>query len=153
VKNGIFAKVLLTADRLGKSQDDYRELIAELQKSIRPRDQFEQILLENLAFQFLRVARVYEADAAVAPILFRAVREKLESDGFEARTGDPLREETFGAGKLPAADLLMRYEAGIWRQIDRIMERLDRWRRAHYDCAGRQSGDPRWSSINNPAEI
>jgi hypothetical protein len=142
VRTGIFAKVLLTGDPPGKSHSAYRELIAELQESIRPRDRFEEMLVETLALQFLRLTRVYEADAAVAPILFRNVREKLESDGFEARTGDTLREEPFGAGKLPAADLLMRYEAGIWRHIDRIMDRLDRWRRAHDDCAGRQSGDP-----------
>jgi len=142
VQTGIFAKVLLTADPPGKSHGDYRDLIAELQESIRPRDRFEEMLVETLALQFLRLTRVYEADAAVAPVLFRSVREKLDSDGFEARTGDTLREEPFGVGKLPAADLLMRYEAGIWRQIDRIMERLDRWRRAQDNCAGRQSGDP-----------
>jgi len=143
VKTGIFATVMLTSDALGSGQIAYRELIAELKLSIRPRDRFEQMLVETLALQFLRLTRTYEADAAVAPILFRGVREKLDSDGFEARTGDTLREEPFGVGKLPAADLLMRYEAGIWRQIDRIMERLDRWRRAHDDCAGRQSGDPK----------
>jgi hypothetical protein len=142
VKTGIFANVMLAADPSGKSHSAYRELIAELQESIRPRDHFEELLVETLALQFLRLTRAYEADAAVAPILFRNVREKLESDGFEARTVDALREEPFGAGKLPAADLLMRYEAGIWRHIDRIMDRLDRWRRAPDERAGRQSGDP-----------
>jgi hypothetical protein len=31
--------------------------------------------------------------------------------------------------KLPAADLLMRYKTGIWRQIDRLIERIQHWRR------------------------
>lgn len=141
LQTGIFANVLLTTDPPGKSHGAYRDLIAELQESICPRDCFEEMLVETLALQFLRLTRVYEADAAVAPILFRNVREKMESDGFETGAANTPKEEPFGAGKLPAADLLMRYEAGIWRHIDRIMERLERWRRDQDERAGHRSGD------------
>ena len=44
-------------------------------------------------------------------------------------------------GKLPAADLLMRYESGISRQIDRIFDQLDRWRRARKERDGLESSN------------
>jgi hypothetical protein len=129
VKTGIFAKVVLSADSFRESQKDFWKLLDELREATRPRDRFEEILVENLALQFFRLARVYQADAEAAPLLFRSVREKFESDGFAASAEAVLKEEPFGSGRLPAADLLIRYEAGIWRQIDRIMDRLDGWRR------------------------
>jgi hypothetical protein len=129
VKTGIFARLVLTGEPFRERQADFEELLAELRKSMRPRDSFEAILVENLTLQFLRLTRVYHADAAVAPQLFRSVGETLQSNGFDAIAANILKEGRFGDGKLPAADLLMRYEAGVWRQIDRIMDRLGQWRR------------------------
>ena len=139
VKTGIFAKFVLTAEPFQERYEDFQKLLEELQQSLRPRDSFEEILVENLTLQFFRLARVYQADAATAPLLFRSVREKLESDGFEVRSEAVLKEEPFGSGKLPAADLLIRYEAGIWRQIDRIMDRLDGWKGIRDERVGPQS--------------
>lgn len=135
-KSGIFAKLVLTGEPFRERQDDFQKLLADLRRSIRPRDCFEEILLENLGFQFFRLVRFYPAEAGAAPILFRIVREKMESDIFDSSPKGAPQEEPFGAGKLPAADLLMRYESAIWRQIDRIVQQLDRWRRA---CDGRAS--------------
>jgi hypothetical protein len=129
LKAGIFAKMVLAGEPFRERQADFRKLLAALRESIRPADSFEVILVENLALQLLRVARLYEADATVAPILFRAVREKMEGDVFDSAALGDLKNEPFGASKLPAADLLMRYESGIWRHIDRMLDRLDRWRR------------------------
>jgi hypothetical protein len=127
LKTGIFAKVVLAAKPFNESRSDFEQLLVDLQASIRPRDHFEELLVENLALQFFRLARVYQADAEVAPLLFRTVREKFESDGAEAAIAGLLNEEPSGAAKFPAADLLIRYESGIWRQIDRIMERIQQW--------------------------
>src|SRR5579864_8381628 len=80
VKTGIFAKVVLAAKPFNESRSDFEKLLADVQASIRPRDHFEEILVENLALQFLRLGRVYQTDAEVAPLLFRNVREKFESD-------------------------------------------------------------------------
>jgi hypothetical protein len=141
LKAGIFAKIVLAGEPFRERQADFRKLLAALQESLRPADPFETILVENLALQFLRVARLYEADATVAPILFQVVREKMAGDVFDSAALGDLRNEPFGAGKLPAADLLMRYESGIWRQIDRILEQLDRRRRVRDDRASRERGD------------
>jgi hypothetical protein len=129
MKTGIFAKLVLAAKPFDESRSNFEELLADLQASIRPRDHFERVLVETLALQFLRLTRVYQTDAEVAPLLFRNVREKFESDEGDAAIAGLLNGEPSGAAKFPAADLLMRYEAGIWRQIDRIMERIQQWRR------------------------
>jgi hypothetical protein len=128
----------LTGEPFRERSADFQELLADLRKSMRPRDSFEAILVENLTLQFFRLARFYEADAATAPILFRIVREKMASDIFDSPPPGILREEPFGAGKLPAADLLMRYESAIWRQIDRIVNQLDRWQKVRGGRARRE---------------
>ena len=129
VKTGIFAKVVLAAKPFSESRNDFDQLLADLQKSIRARDHFEEVLVESLALQFLRLARVYQTDAAVAPLLFRNVREKFENEGGNGAIAELLNGETSDATKFPAVDLLIRYEQGIWRQIDRILGRIEQLRR------------------------
>lgn len=147
VKSGLFAKLVLTSEPFREREADFQALLAELRKSIRPRDSFEEILVENLTLQFFRLARFYEADAATAPVLFRVVREKMSSDILDSPLPGAPREEPFCTGKLPAADLMMRYESAIWRQIDRIVSQLDRWKgvrddgtRGERDKSERQRG-------------
>lgn len=129
VQTGIFAKVVLKGEPFRESEGDYRGILADLQESIHARDRFEEILLENLAFQFLRLGRVYRADAAVAPLLFTRVRERLEGEAPDAEISGLLGEKAVSVDRLPAAELLVRYEASIWRQIERILDRLEQWRR------------------------
>lgn len=141
VKSGIFAKIVLAGEPFRECQSDFQELLADLRKSLRPRDSFEAILVENLTLQFFRLARFYQADAVVAPTLFRIVREKIEGDELDPAALGAIRSEPFSVGKLPAAELLMRYESAIWRQIDRIIGQLDRWRRVRDGRASSESGD------------
>jgi len=136
VKTGIFAKVVLAAKPFSESRNDFDQLLVGLQESIRARDHFEEVLVESLALQFFRLARVYQADAEVAPLLFRSVREKFENEGGDAAISGLLNAETSGAAKFPAADLLLRYEQAIWRQVDRILERIEQWRRLNAERPG-----------------
>lgn len=129
VQTGIFAKVVLTGEPFRESQEDFKGLLAGLRESIRPGDRFEEMMVENLAFQFLRLARVYRADAAVAPLLFTRVRERLEGEASDAEISGLLGDKSVSVDKLPAAELLVRYEASVWRQIERILDRLQQWRR------------------------
>lgn len=142
MKTGIFAKLVLAAKPFSESRDDFDKLLADLQESIRARDHFEEVLVESLALQFFRLARVYQTDAEVSPLLFRNVREKFESDEGDVAIAGLLNGETSSAAKFPAADLLMRYESGIWRQIDRIMERIQQWRRLGGERSRQQSRAP-----------
>lgn len=141
VKTGIFAKVLATAKPFSEQRNFFDKLLRDLQDSIRPGDNFEEILVENLAVQFWRLGRVYQADAEVAPLLFRRIRETLEADKADAKIAGLLNEESGNPVKLPSAELLMRYESGIWRQIDRIIERISHWRRLRNEDSTPQSAE------------
>jgi hypothetical protein len=150
VKSGIFAKLVLTSEPFREREADFHELLAELRKSIQPQDSFEEVLVENLTLQLFRLARFFEADAVTAPVLFRIVHEKMSSDLLDSPLPGAPREEPFCAGKLPAADLLMRYESAIWRQIDRIVGQLERWKKIRGDRARRESGGSGDSRSSRP---
>ena len=137
-EDGDFLEVGASRQTFSESRDDFDKLLVDLQESIRARDHFEEVLVESLALQFLRLARVYQTDAEVAPLLFRNVREKFENEGGDAAIAGLLNGE-LRAAKFPAADLLMRYESSIWRQIDRIMERIQQWRRLGGERSAQQS--------------
>ncbi len=141
MKTGIFAKVVLAGKPFSERRDDFDHLVADLRQSIGPRDHFEEVLVEGLALEFLKLARTYQADAEVAPLLFRKIFQKFESNGEEQAIASLLNEPSPTDQKLPAADLLMRYESGIWRQIDRLIERVEHWRRLHDSSA--QTGWPK----------
>ncbi len=128
VRSGIFARVVLDAGAFREGQKDFKELLTALQQSLRPADPFEAMLVETLALEFLRLARLYQADAATAPLLFSKMRSGLEGDGVEAVVSGVLGDKPSDQKYFAGADLLLRYESSIWRQIDRILDRLDRWR-------------------------
>jgi hypothetical protein len=131
VKTGIFAKIVLSGKPFSERRDDFDELVADLRQSIGPRDHFEEVLVESLALELMKLARAYQADAEVAPLLFHNVLEKFEGNGDEHEIAGLLDGQSPRDEKLPAADLLMRYETGIWRQIDRLIARIHQWRGLH----------------------
>lgn len=131
LKTGIFAKVVLTTKPFNERRDDFDNLLERLRRSVGPHDHFEQLLVEGLALELLKLARTYQADAEVASLLFRNIREKLKGEDDDQEITDLLDEQAPSQYKFPAAELLMRYETSIWRQIDRMIERLQHWRRLH----------------------
>jgi hypothetical protein len=120
LKTGIFATVVLTAAPFRENRVDFENLLADLRAAIGPR---------NLALQFFRLVRVHQADATIAPLLFRKVREQLEANGEDVIVAETLNDDSSGSARVPATDLFIRYEASVWRQIDRIMDRIQKWRK------------------------
>jgi hypothetical protein len=129
LKTGIFATVVLTAAPFRENRVDFVNFLADLRAAIGPRDQLENIFVENLALQFFRLVRVHQADATIAPLLFRKVREQLEANGEDVIVAETLNDDSSGSARVPATDLFIRYEASVWRQIDRIMDRIQKWRK------------------------
>src|SRR4029077_4657089 len=76
-RHGIFAKIVLSGDHFQESVEDYKKLHRVLRKAKRPVGAFEETLVEQLAFEFLRLARLYKADAQVAPLIFERVVKTL----------------------------------------------------------------------------
>jgi hypothetical protein len=128
-KHGIFAGILISGGTLGDSVGNYTALLSGLRAAIKPTDQFEGMLVETLAFLYLRLSRVYQADWDSAPKLFRTVGEALDGDYPKADTEYIDRnDEVLIVRNGPAPDLLIRYEAAIERQICRTLSRLEQWR-------------------------
>ncbi len=138
-KDWLFAKMVLTAEPFREHKKDLATLLADLRGAIQVHDQFEEILIENLALQLFRLVRLYQTDANVAPRLFQTVREEIESGGEDAVIAGLIKGESASAAKFPGADLLIRYEANIWRQIDRIMERIQKWRQLRSELPAQPS--------------
>jgi hypothetical protein len=139
LKFGIFSRIVLADESFEGTREEFEELRSDVRASVCPRDSFEEMLADALALQFLRLARVYQADVKVAPLLFHDVCDRLKRNGNENENGDAALAQFVnesGSPKVPAADLFLRYEASIWRHIDRILDRLEQWRRFRNVRAG-----------------
>jgi len=130
IAHGILADILLVGNHLGESGKTYRRMLTALQKSMRPVDDYEELLIEKLAFLYIRLTRVYKADWRLAPKLFEKL-EKTLSEGYNPFVSKDLLSfgsEEIGQRKDPTPELLLRYESNIERQISRTIDQLERWR-------------------------
>lgn len=127
VRHGIFADIVLTGEPFRESVEDYKRLHAKLRKGIRPRSPLEEMLIEALAFEFLRMSRVYKADVQIAPRIFKRVEEVLTNADSEVVVEIVDREREIAlVRKQLDPELLLRYGNSISKQIHRILDRLDR---------------------------
>jgi hypothetical protein len=127
IRHGIFADIVLTGEPFRESVEDYERLHAELRKGIRPRSPLQEMLIEALAFEFLRMSRVYKADAQVAPRIFKRVEEELTNKDSEVVVEIVDREREIALiRKQLDPELLLRYGNSISKQIHRILDRLER---------------------------
>lgn len=126
-KSGIFANILLSGEAMGESREDYLALLSGLRKAYPPANPLAEILIEKLAFQYLRLSRVYKSDMQCAPMLFTKVKDALENDEPAVETEYVGKDKEYRVvvfPKGPSPELLFRYESGIERQIDRSFEQL-----------------------------
>ncbi len=69
---------------------------------------------------------MYKADAKVAPLLFGAIEKSLsQKSSLPVIELIHWREEITMIRKDSSPELLLRYEAGLERQFDRILTQLD----------------------------
>jgi hypothetical protein len=105
-----------------------------LRESIRPTNGFEETLVEKLAVLYLRLSRVYKADAEIAPKMLARVNEGLEDDHSAAdKIWISREDEVVVVRKEPTPDLILRYETNLERQIVRTVDQLARLRELHGD--------------------
>lgn len=127
VKCGIFAKILLSGEAMGEEEEDYLALLRGLRKTFQPANSFADILVEKLAFQYLRLSRVYKCDLQCAPMLFTKVKETLENDepAVETEYVGPQQEyQIVVSPKGTSPELLIRYESNAERQTARTLDQL-----------------------------
>ena len=128
-KFGIFATILLSGEAMGEEEEDYLALLRSFRKTFRPANSLAEVLVEKLAFLYLRLSRVYKSDIQSAPMLFTKVKEALENDeptvdAEYVGAHKEYRLVVFPKG--PSPELLIRYEANIERQIARTLDQLER---------------------------
>jgi hypothetical protein len=97
---------------------------------MRPVDNYEELLVERLAFLYIRLIRVYKADWRLAPKLFEKLEESVGPgyNPFITKGWIDLGGEVIGHRKDPTPELLVRYESNIERQISRTIDQFERWR-------------------------
>lgn len=130
VRSGIFTNIVLEGEPFRESRAGYLRLLAALREDFRPQGAFEEVLVEKLTFAFLRLSRIYKWDARIAPKLFQKVEEALGKDAPTVATELVNKEvEVAVVQKDPAPDLLLDRENSVDRQIDRILDQIERRRR------------------------
>jgi hypothetical protein len=104
-------------------------------------DYFEDLKIEKIALLYVRLWRVYKADARIAPKMFERVAEALEEDRPEVTTQCVSKEdEVVLARKDPTPELVIRYETSLERQIGRALGLLEQWRRMRDGGSHSQEG-------------
>ena len=115
VTHGVFAKMVLNGRTFGREAELYVELLGVLKKAVKPINELEEILVQKLAFLYLRLSRVYKADASIAPRMFARVSRTLAGDRCDTETIDTIdvekRNEIVIVTKELTPDLIIRYEA------------------------------------------
>ena len=144
-KFGIFATILQSGEAMGESKEDYLTLLAGLRKTYRSADSLAEILVDKLAFLYLRLSRVYKSDIQSAPLLFTKVKEALEEDepAVEAEyVGAQKEYRVVVFPKGPSPELAIRYESNIERQIARTLDQLERARQVGQNAPESAGGIP-----------
>jgi hypothetical protein len=126
ISHGVFANILLSGNPFGEERDHYLALISILRSSLRPVNGLEEILVEKLAFLFLRLTRLYKADVKVAPRMFARAFELLGTGqpSIQAKWISP-DDQAIVVQHDPSSDSLMRYEANLERQISKTLDLID----------------------------
>jgi hypothetical protein len=105
-------------------------MLSALQKSMPPVDNYEELLIEKLAFLYIRLTRVYKADWRLAPKFFEKLEESVGAgyQPFVTKGLLDLEGDVMGRRNDPTPELLVRYESNIERQISRTIDQFERWR-------------------------
>jgi hypothetical protein len=133
IRHGIFADIVLTADPFRESLEDYTRLHERLREDIQPVGALLEVQVEILAFEFLRLSRVYKADAKVAPRVFKQLENDLKENNSSFPNLVGQKDETMVIRKELASELLLRYGNSVSKQIHRIMDRIERFKRMRKD--------------------
>jgi hypothetical protein len=127
IRHGIFADLVLTGEPFRESVQDYKRLLEVLREAVKPDNALDQTLVEVLAFEFLRLSRIYKADAQIAPQMFERVHTALVDDSPHVFTEYVDKEREFAfVQKSLGPELLLRYFSNVTKHIHRILDQFDR---------------------------
>jgi len=128
-RHGIFAQIAI-AGQPQESLREYKKLHKAFRKTIEPVGALEEILVELLTFEFLRLGRVYKADLRVAPLIFERLAKAVDDveAGVQAIEIDRQTEVVLLRKELDP-ELVLRYGNTINRQIERLIFQIEHLQR------------------------
>jgi hypothetical protein len=130
VTHGIFSAIVLRNQKANESDGDYKTVLESLRNSIQPYDSLEELLTEALAFEFLRLARIYQVDSQVAPQMFERVAAGLaREDPYVVTEAINKKTDAVVVRRELDPELIMRYGTSVSKQIHRILDRLEHLKR------------------------
>jgi len=135
LSHGIFAAILMEGHAFQESEAAYQRLLEGLRAGIKPETPLEDVLVEKLAFLYLRLSRLYKADARIAPPMFAGIKRGLVQDEPHVYTEHRFDSEIVVVRKELSPELLLRYEASLERSIDRTLTQLERLQRTRLGLA------------------
>jgi hypothetical protein len=135
VSHGIYAEILLEGHAFQESEAAYQRLLEGLRASSKPETTLEDVLVEELAFLFLRLTRLYKAEARIAPRMFEVIERGLVEEEPHVSTQCVWEGEVPIVRKELSPELLLRYEASLERSIDRTLTQLERLQRMRLGLA------------------
>jgi len=142
LKHGIFAEIVFQGGKFQAPVELFDDLVYELRNTIRPTNGLEYILVDELAITLYRLSRVYQADSEVAPLFFRRLKENTDDGSTSIVTASIEKEDEvafFHRG--PSLEVLVRYEAGLFRQVGKILDQIEQVRRIRSESAVKASKD------------
>jgi hypothetical protein len=123
IKHGILAReVVIKAGDGEESLEEFLELVKQLFELYEPDGVVEESLIQTIATSWWRRRRVLRCETG-------AIRRQLDTLANRHPDAHNSDAQRFSLGGFGEAELLLRYEAHIDRQLDRAMDRLERLQR------------------------
>ena len=126
IKHGIFARIVLTEAPFQESAKEYLAMLKSLRDSLQPVNGLENLLVEKLWMAFVRLSRVYRADAEFSSNLFSRATRVLDKEHSPIVTESYLeKNDAAWLWRDQAPEHLLKYEITIERSIERTLEQLN----------------------------
>ena len=142
LKHGIFAEIVFQGGKFQVPVELFDDLVLEIRNAVQPTNGLEFILVDKLAITLFRLSRVYQADSEVAPLFFKRLKENTDDGSTSIIMASIEKEDEvafFHRG--PSLEVLVRYEAGLVRQVGKILDQIEQIRRIQSGSAGKASKD------------
>jgi hypothetical protein len=142
MRHGVLATMLVTEEPFRESTKDYNVLLQCLLERYPCPDAIERVHIEQMALDYVRMARAYKLDARTFPAVSRRLQNTLSDEGPDVVT-DVIDKESEVVVRRKELDpeLPVRYQSNVRKSIEWHQERLEQLRQARE--AGKENREER----------
>jgi hypothetical protein len=109
IKHGILADIVIPGEPFRESIEAYNRLHEHFGEDIQPVGTVEEVEVEHLVFEYLRMTRFYRADVQVAPRVFKWIEDGLKEGDTTIFSFEDPKKAAVGVRKEFGSELLLRY--------------------------------------------